>query len=101
MRDNRIEQKTIFSQAPEREEVFIKKAKEKVTRAEARKHLAQFHLSCELLRVINRFFPQPAVPAEADPGSAGSEVHYLPAPGPADDKDPFHYILHQQHEKNK
>lgn len=57
MRDNRIEQKTIFSQAPEREEVFIKKTKEKITRAEARKHLAQFHLSCELLKVVNRFFP--------------------------------------------
>ena len=57
MRDNRIDQKTIFSQAPKREEVFIKKTKEKVTRSEARKHLAQFHLSCELLKVINRFFP--------------------------------------------
>ena len=57
MRDNRIDPKTIFSQAPERKEVFIKKTKEKVTRAEARKHLAQFHLSCELLKVIRRFFP--------------------------------------------
>lgn len=57
MRDNRITTKTIFSQAPERKEVFIKKTKEKVTRAEARKHLAQFHLSCELLKVIKRFFP--------------------------------------------
>lgn len=57
MRDNRINQKTIFSQAPERKEVFIKKTKEKITRAEARKHLAQFHLSCELLKVIKRFFP--------------------------------------------
>ena len=49
--------KTIFSQAPERREVFIKKTKEKITRAEARKHLVQFYLSCELLRVIHRFFP--------------------------------------------
>lgn len=57
MRDNRIDQKTIFSQAPERKEVFTKKTKEKITRAESRKHLAQFHLSCELLKVINRFFP--------------------------------------------
>ena len=57
MRDNRITNKPIFSQAQERKEVFIKKTKEKVTRAEARKHLAQFHLSCELLKVIRRFFP--------------------------------------------
>ena len=57
MRDNRINTKTIFSQAPERKEVFTKKTKEKITRAESRKHLAQFHLSCELLKVINRFFP--------------------------------------------
>lgn len=57
MRDNRIDTKTIFSQAPERKEVFTKKTKEKITRAESRKHLAQFHLSCELLKVINRFFP--------------------------------------------
>ena len=57
MRDNRIDQKTIFSQAPERKEVFIKKMKEKITRAEAREHLAQFHLSCELLKVVKRFFP--------------------------------------------
>ena len=57
MRDNRITTKTISSQAPERKEVFTKKTKEKVTRAEAREHLAQFHLSCELLKVIRRFFP--------------------------------------------
>lgn len=57
MRDNRITTKTIFSQAQERKEVFIKKTKEKITRAEARKHLAQFHLSCELLKVFKRFFP--------------------------------------------
>lgn len=57
MRDNRINQKTIFSQAPERKEVFTKKTKEKITRAEAREHLAQFHLSCELLKVIRHFFP--------------------------------------------
>lgn len=57
MRDNRVIYKTIFSQAPERREVFIKKTKEKITRTEARKHLAQFHLSCELLKVIHRFFP--------------------------------------------
>ena len=57
MRENRINTKTIFSQAPERKEVFTKKTKEKITRAESRKHLAQFHLSCELLKVINRFFP--------------------------------------------
>lgn len=57
MRDNRITTKTIFSQAPERKEVFIKKTKEKVTRAEAREHLARFHLSCELLKLIRRFFP--------------------------------------------
>jgi len=57
MRDNRVTKQTIFSQAPERKEVFTKKTKEKVTRAEAREHLAQFHLSCELLRVIRRFFP--------------------------------------------
>ena len=57
MRDNRIDQKTIFSQTQKRKEVFIKKTKEKITRAEARKHLTQFHLSCELLKVIRRFFP--------------------------------------------
>ena len=57
MRDNRVVKQTIFSQAPERKEVFAKKTKEKVTRAEAREHLAQFHLSCELLKVIRRFFP--------------------------------------------
>lgn len=57
MRDNRVTKQTIFSQAPERKEVFAKKTKERVTRAEAREHLAQFHLSCELLKVIRRFFP--------------------------------------------
>ena len=58
MRDNRVDKQTIFSQAPERREVFIKKTKEKVTRAEAGKHMAQFYLSCELLKVIKRFFPE-------------------------------------------
>lgn len=57
MRDNRVTKQTISSQAPERKEVFTKKTKEKVTRAEAREHLAQFHLSCELIRVIRHFFP--------------------------------------------
>lgn len=57
MRDNRVIQQTIFSQAPKRKEVFIKKTKEKVTRAEAREHLTRFHLSCELLKVIRHFFP--------------------------------------------
>ena len=98
MRDNRVVKQTIFSQAPERKEVFAKKTKEKVTRAEAREHLAQFHLSCELLQA---FFPEPAVPAEADPGSAGPKVYHVPEPGPADGKDSFLYILHQQHAENK
>ena len=57
MRDNRITTKPIFSQVPERKEVFIKKTKENITRAEAREHLARFHLSCELLKLIRRFFP--------------------------------------------
>ena len=57
MRHNRVTRKTIFSQVPERKEVFTKKTKEKVTRAEAREHLAQFSLSCELFKVIRRFFP--------------------------------------------
>ena len=46
----------LFFRKPQRKEVFIKKTKEKIPRAEARKHLAQFHLSCELLKVIRRFF---------------------------------------------
>lgn len=57
MRDNRIELKNIFSQAHQRKEVFIKKRKESVTRKNARKHLAQFHLACELVKVIRHFFP--------------------------------------------
>lgn len=93
MRENRIASKLFFLQALEREEVIIKKTKEKVTRSEARKHLAQFHLSYELLKVINRF-SRAAVPAETDPRSAEPEICYLSVPDPADDKDSFCYILH-------
>ena len=100
MRDNRITAETIFSQIQERREVFTRKTKEKVTRAEAGKHLAQFHLLCELLKVI-RWFSESAVPAEANSESAGSKVYYFPSSGPADDEDSFLYILHQQHTENK
>lgn len=56
MRDNRITTKLFFRKS-RKGEVSIKNTKEKVTRAEARGHLAQFHLSCELLKVIRHFFP--------------------------------------------
>ena len=57
MRDNRIEPKNISSQAPQRKEVFIKKTKESINRKNAREHLGQFHLGCELVKVIRHFFP--------------------------------------------
>lgn len=57
MRDNRIELKNISSQAPQRKEVFIKKKKESITRKNTREHLAQFHLACELVKLIRHFFP--------------------------------------------
>ena len=58
MRDNRITIQLFFRKLQKGREVFTKKTKEKVTRAEARKQLTQFHLSCELLKVIRRFFPE-------------------------------------------
>ena len=34
------------------------KKKTKTTRKEAREHLGQFHLSCELIKIIKHFFPK-------------------------------------------
>ena len=49
--------KKVFLRKPKRREVFPAKTKEKITRKETREHLAQFNLSCELVKVIRHFFP--------------------------------------------
>ena len=100
MRDNRIDQKTIFSQAPERKEVFIKKMK-KNHQSRSKGTPGTVSSFVWTIKGDQPFFPRPAVPAEADLGSTGSKVYYLPVPDSTDDKDSFYYILHQQHEKNK
>ena len=56
MRDNRINQKTIFShQIKERR--FYHEGRIKTTRKEAREHLRQLNLACELARLLRHFFP--------------------------------------------
>lgn len=57
MRDNRINLKNYFFETHKRREIFIKNTTEKITRKVARKHLAQLHLACELVKVIRHFFP--------------------------------------------
>ena len=57
LRDNKIEPKKYFFASTERKEVFIKKTKQKITRKDIREHLVQFHLACELVKVIRHFFP--------------------------------------------
>ncbi len=56
MRDNRIKKKTFF-RTTIKERRFYHEARIKVTRKETRKHLEQFHLACELVKLIRHFFP--------------------------------------------
>lgn len=48
----------IFLRNLKRKEVFPAKTKAKITRKETRKHLAQFTLACQLVKVIRHFFPE-------------------------------------------
>lgn len=67
--------------------------KVKVTRRETRKHLKQFHLAVELVKVINHFSPELAalIKNTKDPRNQS----YITYP------NAFFYILYQQHAKNK
>lgn len=56
MRDNRSTNKTIFSHWI-KERRFYHEERIKTTRKEAREHLGQRNLACELVKVIRRFFP--------------------------------------------
>lgn len=56
MRDNRIDQKTIFSHTHKRERSYDE-AGIRITRREAREHLGQLKLACELAKLLRHFFP--------------------------------------------
>ena len=67
-----MRKQTIFSQAQQRKEVFIKKTRKKTTHKEARKHLKELKLAVTLSKVINHFFPEllPALARVNDPKNA-------------------------------
>lgn len=47
----------VFLRKGKKKEVFRMSKKEKCSRKEVREHLAQFHLACELVKLIRHFFP--------------------------------------------
>ena len=49
--------KKLFFRTPIKERRFYNEAGMKLTRKETRKHLEQFHLACELTKLIRHFFP--------------------------------------------
>ena len=56
MRDNRIDQKTIFC-TPIKERRSYHEAGIKITRKDTREHLEQLKIACELAKLIRHFFP--------------------------------------------
>lgn len=57
MRDNRIDPSKLFFRTTITKEVFDDEERIKVTRKEAREHLEQLKLACELSRLLRHFFP--------------------------------------------
>lgn len=77
------------------------KTKAKITRKDTREHLAQFHLACELVKVIHHYFPGllsllRRLDDPRDQRYITYESHVLLMT-----PHPLFYILYQQHEKNK
>lgn len=95
--------KQLFFRTPIKERRFYYEARIKIRRKEAREHLEQLNLACELANLIRHFFPDllPLLKQIPDPRSQKPELYYLSCCVTSYDPYPFFSILHQQYEENK
>lgn len=75
--------------------------KRKITRKEAREHIEQLNLSCELVKIINHLLPQLIPMLKKVSDTRNQSYTTYAGPCPADGQNPLICILHQQYEKSK
>lgn len=86
--------KNLFFRTTIKERRFYHEARIKIRRKEAREHLAQFNLACELTKLIRHFFSRAAPIIETTPRSQTSELYHIPWRDSSYDPYSFFFILH-------